>query len=187
MSIQNRRRLPLTRKHRHIGIAAAFAALFALYAPVANAGDLFGGIHGLFAHHQAGTVYRASDYVRTPHRNYAPAIVASYAMTTATSFAPYEPYTSGGSVVINTPITKAKHHGAKFVKHASKAKPVAHKMKPRHKKARKYVRLKGVNQKVYSCTGYASRPESFSCVEKSSRYIPRKGPWIALSDITHSQ
>jgi len=108
-------------------------------------------------------------------------------MTTATSFAPYEPYSSGGSVVIDTPITNTNPHRAKFVKHTSKAKPVAVKMKPRHKKARKYVRLKGVNQKVYSCTGYASRPESFKCVKKSSRYIPRKGPWIALSDINHGQ
>jgi len=171
-------------KHRQVGFAAAFAGLFATFAPAANAGELLGGLHSLLGHHVAGTRYRASDYLRTPHKNYAPAIVASYAMTTATSFAPYEPYTDGGSVVINTPVTMNMGHGAGYVKHSAYAKPIVKSSKPRHKAARKYVRLKGVNRKTFNCTGYASRPETFVCVKTRTEYIPRLGPWIDISSIS---
>jgi len=182
-----RQLLSPARKTRHLRVAAALATLFAFYAPAASAGGLLGGVHALFVHHQAGSVYRASDYLRTPHRNYAPAIVASYAMTTATSFALYEPYSSGGSVVINSPVEVKKGHSARIAKHSGYAKPAVKKTKPRHKmNKRKYVRLKGVNRKTFSCTGYESRPESFVCTKIRTEYIPRKGPWIDISSISNS-
>ena len=161
---------------------AALAGLFALYAPAANAGDLLGGLHSLFGHHPAGTIYRAADYDRTPRSNYAPAYAAPYTMATTTIYAPYQPFVDGGSVVYDTPMVMKKSHG-----HGTATGPLyAPAATPAPKNGlhmgQTYVRLKGVNRKTYSCTGYEGRPESFACVEKSSEYIPRQGPWRAVGN-----
>ena len=160
--------------------AAAVAATLSLsFAPTANAGDFWHGLHTLLGHH--GTGYRASDYYRTPHRNYAPAFRSTRTMPTITTYAPYEPYVDGGSVVSQIPVAINRGHGPAMKRHHRRKHGLHHGKRMGyhgtghghlgyHGKSR--ARLVGVNRTTFSCIGYPGQPDSVNCVKKHTEFVP---------------